>query len=210
LEDSNAHPKSGERKTCTVALPLTSHPQEILFMMITRYKPAQIVLMAVMLGVCQTSRAQTSWALAANGNWNTASSWSPAVVPGVGTNATISVSGTYAVTYNSPMAATSIGSFTLGLASSANSIPTLTITATGFNVSGSTTMTGTSAEVVNVNSGGVMTNGTFNLGDYNGVVNVSGIMTNGTTQVGNAGADGNGALKINSGAIASLGTLRKR
>jgi autotransporter-associated beta strand protein len=207
LEDSNAHPKSGERKTCTVALPLTSHPQEILFMMITRYKPAQIVLMAVMLGVCQTSRAQTSWALAANGNWNTASSWSPAVVPGVGTNATISVSGTYAVTYNSPMAATSIGSFTLGLASSANSIPTLTITATGFNVSGSTTMTGTSAEVVNVNSGGVMTNGTFNLGDYNGVVNVSGIMTNGTTQVGNAGADGNGALKINSGAIASLGTL---
>jgi autotransporter-associated beta strand protein len=176
-------------------------------MIINGYKPAKIILLAVLLGVCQTSRAQTSWAAASSGNWNIASSWSPAIVPVETTNAVISNSGTFTVTYNSTMAATSIGSLTLGLASSANSIPTLTITAGGFNVAGSTTMTGTSAEVVNVNSGGVMTNTTLSLGDYNAVVNVSGIMTNGATQVGNAGTDGNGALKINSGAVASLGTL---
>jgi len=171
------------------------------------FKPAQIALLAIMLGFCETSRAQTSWAAASSGNWNTAGSWTPAIVPVETTNAFITNSGTFTVTYNSPMAATSIGSLTLGLAGASTSIPTLTITATGFNVSGSTTTTGTSAEVVNVNSGGVMTNGTLNMGDYNGVVNVSGIMTNGATQVGNAGTDGNGALKINSGAVASLGTL---
>ena len=83
-------------------------------MKIAGYKPAQIILLAVMLGACETSRAQTSWAAAANGNWNTAASWSPAVVPGVGTNASIIVAGTYTVTYNSAMSAGSIASLTLG------------------------------------------------------------------------------------------------
>ena len=155
-----------------------------------------------------SGRAQTSWAAAASANWNTAGSWSPAIVPVETTNAVIANSGTFTVTYNSPMAATSIGSLTLGLASSANSVPTLTITTGGFNVSGTTTLTGTSAEVLNVNSGGVMTNGTLNLNDYNAVANVSGTMTNATTQVAaNNSNDGTGALKINSGAVASLGIV---
>ena len=38
-------------------------------------------------------------------------------------------------------------------------------------------------------------------------MNVSGILTNGATQVGNNGSDGTGAFKINSGAVASLGTV---
>ena len=176
-------------------------------MKIAGYKPAQIILLAVMLGACETSRAQISWAAAANGNWNTAASWSPAVVPGVGTNASIIVAGTYTVTYNSAMSAGSIASLTLG---SNTSIPTLTLTAAGFNVAGTTTFVDTSAEVINVNSGGVMTNGTLAMTSRNAVVNVNtgGILTNGTTQVANNNSvDGANILKINSGATANLGAV---
>lgn len=176
-------------------------------MKIAGYKPAQIILLAVMLEACETSRAQTSWAAAANGNWNTAASWSPAVVPGVGTNASIIVAGTYTVTYNSAMSAGSIASLTLG---SNTSIPTLTLTAAGFNVAGTTTFVDTSAEVINVNSGGVMTNGTLAMTSRNAVVNVNngGILTNGTTQVANNNSvDGANILKINSGATANLGAV---
>jgi len=167
-----------------------------------------LVPVAVILIFAGRSAAQTSWLAASSGNWNTATNWTPAVVPAQGTNASITNSGTFTVTYNSPMAATSIGSLTLGLSGESTSIPTLTITASGFNVSGSTTLTGTSAEVLNVNSGGVMTNGTLDFNDYNAVVNVSGVMTNGTTEVANNGSDdGTAALQINSGAVANLGTV---
>src|ERR1035437_7020762 len=186
---------------------IKNQSQGILFMKIAGYKPAQIILLAVMLGACETSRAQTSWAAAANGNWNTTASWSPAVVPGVGTNASIIVAGAYTVTYNSAMSAGSIASLTLG---SNTSIPTLTLTAAGFNVAGTTTFVDTSAEVININSGGVMTNGTLNMASRNALVNVNsgGTMTNGTTQVGNNSSnDGTGTLKVNSGATASLGAV---
>ena len=153
-------------------------------------------------------KAQTSWASGAAGNWNTASAWTPAIVPTEGVNAFITNAATFTVSYNAPMAATSIGSLSLGLPNLATSIPTLTITASGFNVSGATTLNGTAAEVINVNAGGVMNNGTLNLNDYNALVNVSGVMTNTTTQVANNNSvDGNGVLKINSGAIADLGDV---
>jgi len=93
-------------------------------MMINRCKPVQIVLLAIMLGVCQTSRAQTSWAAASSGDWNTAAGWSPAVVPGVGTSASIANVGTFTVTYSSLMSAASIASLTLG---SESVIPALTM-----------------------------------------------------------------------------------
>src|ERR1035437_7644559 len=148
-------------------------------MKIAGYKPAQIILLAVTLGACETSRAQTSWAAATSANWNTAGSWTPAIVPGVGTNASIIVAGAYTVTYDSPMSAGSIASLTLG---SNTSIPTLTLTAAGFNVAGTTTFMDISAEVININSGGVMTNGTLAMTSRNALVNVNsgGILTNGT------------------------------
>ena len=171
-------------------------------------KAAQLLVpIALILIFAERNSAQTSWAAAASGNWNTAAGWTPAVVPGAGTNASIVNAGTFTVTYNSAMSASSIASLTLGLSGAATSIPTLTITAAGFNVTGSTTLAGTAAEVLNVNSGGVMTNGTLSMANINGNVNVSGILTNGATQVGNNGSDGTGAFKINSGAVASLGTV---
>lgn len=189
---------------------LTSKPKNII--METCKKFSKVLFSAVLVTwIASTdARAQTAWAAAAAGNWNTAASWNPAVIPGAGTNVTIANSGTFVVTYNSPMTAVSIASLTFGLSGSSASIPTLTLTAAGFNVAGTTTTTGTSAAVINVNSGGVMTNSTLDMTDYNGIVNVNsgGIMTNGTTKVAdNGNTDGNGALKIASGAIASLGTV---
>ncbi len=149
--------------------------------------------------------AQTSWAAASSGNWNTAGSWSPATVPGVGTATTISVAGTYTVTYDSAMAAASIASLALG-----SSTLTLNLTAPGFNVAGSTTFVDSSVETVNINSGGVMNNGTLNMASRAGnlTVNTGGIMTNATTQVANNNSvDGSTQLKINSGAIVNLGNV---
>ena len=155
-----------------------------------------------------TSQAQTAWAAASSGNWNTAGSWSPAVVPGVGTNASIIAgSASFTVTYDSPMTAASIASLTLG---SSTSIPTLTLTAAGFNVTGSCTFVDTAAEVINVNSGGVMNNGTLNMASRACIVNVNsgGVITNNTTQVANNNStDGSTQLKINSGAVANLGAV---
>src|ERR1035437_815470 len=184
---------------------IKNQSQGILFMKIAGYKPAQIILLAVMLGACETSRAQTSWAAAANGNWNTAASWSPAVVPGVGTNASIIVAGTYTVTYISTMSAGSIASLTLGSATL-----TLNLTAAGFNVAGASTFVDSSVETINVNSSGVMTNGTLAMTSRNAVMNVNngGILTNSPTQVANNNSiDASAQLKINSGAIANLGNV---
>ena len=105
------------------------------------------------------------------------------------------------------MAAASIASLTLG---SATSIPTLTITAAGFNVTGTTTLADSSAEILNISSGGVMANGTLNMNSRNALVNVTsgGTMTNGNTQVANNGSnDGTGKLTINPGATARLGNV---
>ena len=174
-------------------------------MIINMFKPAWMVLLAIVLGACETGRAQTTWASAASGDWNTAASWSPAVVPGAGTNATISVSGTYTVTYASPMSAASIASLTLG-----SSTVTLNISTNGFNVAGTSTLVDSSVETININSGGVMTNNTLAMNSRacNVVVNSGGIITNKTTQVANNGSnDGSTQLKITSGAVANLGSV---
>ena len=158
---------------------------------------------AAILQFNQAVQAQTSWAAAASGNWNTAGSWSPATVPGVGTTTTIALAAT--VTYDSPMAAASIASLTLGSAAI-----TLNLSAAGFNVAGTTTFVDSSVENVNINSGGIMTNNTLNMASRAGnlTVNSGGIMTNATTQVANNNSvDGSTQLKINSGAVVNLGNV---
>jgi autotransporter-associated beta strand protein len=148
--------------------------------------------------------AQSIWASGSAGNWNTAASWNPAVVPGVGAMAFITNSGTYTVTYDSPMAAASIASFTFG----GSGTPTLNITANGFNVFGTTTLSSPSAGIINVNAGGVMTSGTLTMSSEKGIINVNGVMTNATTRVAdNSSKDGPAALKVNTGAVANLGTV---
>ncbi len=173
-----------------------------------RMSVARFIFLAAILGVRETGRAQTAlWAAGASGNWNTAASWTPAFVPADGTNVFITNAATFTVTYSSPMAAGSVSSLTLG---SASSTPTLTITSTGFNVAGTTTLVDSTAEILNVNSGGVMTNGTLAMSSRNGNVNVNsgGTMTNGTTEVANNGSnDGTATLKVNSGAVANLGAV---
>ncbi len=150
------------------------------------------------LALTQT-RAQSIWASGAAGNWNIASSWNPASVPDIGAAAFITNSGTYIVTYDSPMAAASIGSFTFG----GSGTPTLNITANGFNVTGATTISSSSAGVINVNAGGVMNNGTLTMTSQSGIINVNGLMTNATTKVAdNSNNDGAAALKVNPGAVA--------
>jgi autotransporter-associated beta strand protein len=148
--------------------------------------------------------AQSIWTSGSSGNWNTASAWNPAAVPGVGANTFITNGGTYTVTYDSPMSAANIGSLTFG----GGGTPTLNITADGFNVTGATTISSSSAGVINVNAGGVMNNGTLTMTSQNGIVNVNGVMTNSTTHVAdNSSNDGSAALKVNTGGIASLGAV---
>ena len=163
---------------------------------------------AMLMAADLTAEAQkTSWATTASGDWNTATRWNPAIVPIETTNASIANSATFTVAYNSPMVASSIGSLTLGVPGISSSVPTLTIAAAGFNVTGLTLMTGLSAEVININSGGVMTNGTLDMVSLNGSVNVSGVLTNGATKVGDVAFDGASTLNINLGAVASLGDV---
>ena len=53
-----------------------------------------------------------------------------------------------------------------------------------------------------------MNNGTLTMSSQSGVVNVNGVMTNATTHVAdNSNNDGAAALKVNTGAVASLGTV---
>src|SRR5580765_234186 len=109
------------------------------------------------LGFAQTE-AQTIWNTG-SANWNTAASWNPATVPGVGANVFVTNAATFTVTYDSPMAAASVGSLTFG----GGGTPTLNITASGFNVTGTTTLSSSTAGIINVNAGGVMSNGTLTM-----------------------------------------------
>src|SRR6185312_14761987 len=162
--------------------------------------------LAVFFGLLafEKTEAQSIWASGSSGNWNTAASWNPATVPGVGANTFITNSGTYTVTYDAPMSAASVGSLTFG----GSGTPTLNITADGFHVTGTTTISSSSAGVININAGGIMNNGTLTMSSQSGIVNVNGVMTNSTTRVAdNSSNDGSAALKVNTGGIASLGNV---
>jgi len=164
------------------------------------------VVLLAWSGIMKTE-AQSAWATGSSGNWNTPGSWNPSGVPGVGNAVSITVGGTYTVTYDAPMSAASIASLVLGVT---NSTPTLTLTAAGFNVIGTCVIPDNAAQVLNVNSGGIMNNGTLNMTSRAATANINsgGIITNSTTQVANNNSvDGNASLKIASGATASLGAV---
>ncbi len=127
-----------------------------------------------------TSRAQTTanWIdTAADHNWNTAANWD-AGVPAEGTNAVI---GGYTVNYNTPMAATSFATLSLGGA--------LTVNTNGFNINPGLT----SVVPLTVSSGGslaVNTNGMLTVANAGATTFAAGsvVTNNGTMFFTNAGA----------------------
>ena len=179
-------------------------------MMISGYKPAQIFMLAVTLGLCETSRAQTAtWVGASGGDWNIAGNWDIGV-PGVGTNAVIPAS--TVVNYNLPMAAPSFKSLFLS--------STLNVNTNGFVVdeAGATTapITVASGAILNIAANGMITvtnaggailitnGGLMNIGN-----NASLLATNSGSSGGmNVGASGNpangGIVTINSGGTLTL------
>jgi len=175
--------------------------------MISGYKPAQIVLMAIMLGVCQTSRAQTAtWTGASGGEWNTAGNWDIGV-PGVGTNAVIPTAA--AVNYNNPMTAASFRTLTLS--------NTLAINAAKFAIdeagasSTAIAVATNAALTIAANMGVTVTNagGAINIPNGGTLTIGSGalfLVTNSTGSTGiNVGNSGNpskgGAININGGTM---------
>ena len=66
-----------------------------------------------------TEAATVTWNKPAGGNWTTASNWSPAVVPGPGDSAAITLAGTYTVTLDSNA---HVASLTLGGATGAQTL----------------------------------------------------------------------------------------
>src|SRR5262245_13809606 len=121
--------------------------------------------LAVLAGAIATSsltaQAQTAtFSNALGGDWNRAANWNPNGLPIEGTAALLTnVMGTYAVSYATPMAATSIGSLSmtnLGAGSVA-----LNINANGFNVTG--TILSRAGGRISVGSGGVVNTTTSQL-----------------------------------------------
>lgn len=116
------------------------------------------------LGICVTllgaivpnlSAANVSWITSGTSSWNTGGNWNTSNVPGAGDIAFITTStGGANVTYTSPMVAVSVGGVSIGATSGQNS---LNISAGGFNVTGTTTVT--QRGLFRVLSGGVATGG---------------------------------------------------
>ena len=173
----------------------------------TRYKPAQIILLAIMLGLGESSRAQTAtWIGASGGEWNTAANWDIGV-PGVGTNAVIPAAAS--VNYNNPMAAASFRTLSLS--------NTLTINAAGFVIdeagaSSTAVVIATNATLnIAANMGVTVTNAGGAVSIPNGGVLTIGsgalfLVTNSTGSTAfNVGNSGNpskgGAININNGTM---------
>ena len=142
----------------------------------TKYKLAQIkiISLAIMLGLGESSRAQTAtWIGGSGGEWNTAANWDIGV-PGVGTNAVIPAAAS--VNYNNPMAAASFRTLSLS--------NTLAVNAAGFVIDEA----GASSTAVVI-----ATNGTLNVAANMGVT---------VTNAGGAVSIPNGGvLTIGSGAL---------
>ena len=130
------------------------------------------------------------------GEWNTALNWDQLIVPGAETNAVINAGSS--VMYDSPMAASSIGSLTLGGA--------LSVNAAGFNVDGGTTnpvpFTIPAGGILNINTSGVATIGNdTNANTVAGslVVNGNGVLT--FTNCGVLALAVGGALNVTNGTL---------
>ena len=85
--------------SCQTEMPVMTHRRIV--------APVFFALFFCILGPLKTE-AQSVWASGSSGNWNTASAWNPAAVPGLGANTYITNAATFTVTYDSPMSAASI------------------------------------------------------------------------------------------------------
>ena len=177
--------------------------------MITRYKPAQIILLAITLGVGETSRAQhtATWiGPASGGEWNTAADWNSGV-PGAGTNVIIGP-GTN-VSYNLPMISAGFGVLT--------NDGVLNVNTNGFNNTGITMLNPGGTGKLSVNTGGVATV-TGNVGfcsnsivtlSAGSAMNISGALWIGCGQTngpGNATPGSYGTMTNNGGTLNAAST----
>jgi autotransporter-associated beta strand protein len=163
-----------------------------------------VALCSAYLLACTYVWAQQStvtWNNPAGGDWNTATNWNPATVPGIAALANIS-GNSAPVTYNSPMAAPSINGVSISTE--------LDINAAGFNIDGSVPdNSGNSYNVApffvnagtfNVNAGGFLRATNCGFADVQGTMNVGGtvVLDNcGTNTVGGVTA----AIRIGSGTV---------
>jgi autotransporter-associated beta strand protein len=162
-----------------------------------------LAIITILFSLCVSARAQVTanWQTA-NGEWNTVANWDQGIVPGPGTNA--SIGSGYIVTYDTPMAAPSIGTLALG--------GSLAINTTGFNIDSLTNggpafTLNTSSASLTIGPGGVATfangtnNSTFIMGaslTNNGTL----ILTNcGTIIVPNVTAGNTNELSFNAGSV---------
>lgn len=163
------------------------------------------MVVGLLLGAPETACAANSfWTSAVNGNWDDASKWDIGV-PLAGTNALLTVSGTYTVDYRTPVNYM-IGGIVV-VNTSVNST-TLNINTNGFRFTGATVSNAT----VNVNAGGVVTNtGNFgNLTSSTATSPNSALVINGGRYVQTANAFGNSSaglvLQVNGGTFDQSGS----
>jgi len=166
---------------------------------------ALVVSLLLLTSFCDL-QAQTVWTNAAGGDWNTAINWKPNTIPGVGT-ATYMTNGlpAYTVTYTGPMGAASIGSLTVTNVNTTTSNATLTVSASGFNVSGGITVG--NGGVLNLNSGAVMNEaGTLTL-NSGGQVNVAAgaVLTNSTLSI-SSGVYAQSGGNVTNSSVTPVGT----
>ena len=178
-------------------------------MIIARYLPARILLLATLLAACEAGWAQriAVWTgPASGGEWNTAADWNSGV-PGAGTNAILGP-GTN-VSYNLPMTASGVGGLTN------NGV--LNVNTNGFNSTGIAMLNPGGTGKLFVNTGGVVTV-SGNVGfcsnalvtvSAGGVLNISGALWIGCGQTnGASGATPGsyGAMTNNGGTLNAAST----
>ncbi|HEY3761071.1 MAG TPA: polysaccharide lyase family protein [Verrucomicrobiae bacterium] len=115
-----------------------------------QFYSARIIAVLFVLGICATSRAQTTatWTgPASGGEWNTAVDWSTARVPGAATNVVIGPNTN--VSYNLPMAASTFGILT--------NKGVLNVNTSGFNNTGIIMLNPGGTGQFNVNASGAAT-----------------------------------------------------
>lgn len=161
-------------------------------------------LVAVLASLTPTrTMAQAVWT-GGTGDWNVNGNWSTALVPGVGTNAFITNLPAATVSYSAPMAAAGINQLTL-------ISNTLNVSASGFNVAAVSTTVGNTG-ILNINSGGVMTNNQLRVTGTSAsgaIININSgaIVTNRLTAASASVSADSGAIRVFSGAVADLGDV---
>ena len=141
------------------------------------------------------------WKTPISGNWNTASNWSPATVPGAANQVNIAVSGNYTVTINSSDVAQGVTLNAAGATVSDNRGGTLTLAGTGGagSPNGSLTITSGTFDL----NGGALKAGSISTASGATLLIAGGVLYTGANSLGETITD-NGAITVQSLAAANF------